>query len=225
MFDYKIWIQKAVSFTEKLTKLKPFFDEVSIEIIVKPSLSESETLEIVSNTNKFTPSELIKFWHTGSANCNCDYTLSIPKAEISLSINEILGLQSSLYGGAAFIPATKLPEKIIEIEEWAMETWISEYPNEQRFWLNSVPFIEIQNGDYIALDITERKNNPQVIYLSHDDESFVISESFTNFLTNWEDLCYIGPASWLLENFQNEKGFISADSERAEKLKRLFNVE
>ncbi len=80
----------------------------------------------------------------------------------------------------------------------------------------------MNNGAYLGLDITEAKDNPPVIYLSHDDESFVISESFTDFLTHWERLCYIGPEVWILEKFRGENGYISSDSGKAEDLRKLL---
>ena len=80
----------------------------------------------------------------------------------------------------------------------------------------------MNNGDYLSLNITEEKDNPSVVYLSHDDESFIIAESFTDFLTHWERLCYIGPESWMLENFRNENGYINSVSNKAELLRELL---
>lgn len=222
MFDYKNWVHRAILFIEELQKLKPFFDEIDIVSSFQSPLTEAEIVEIKSKSEKYIPLELINFWTTGSANLSCHYYLSKPKTERLSQINEMFGLQNCIYGGASFMIANKLPEKLLDLKEWAEETWIVEYPNEQKFWLNSVPFFEMRNGDYLALDIAEEKDNPPVIYLSHDDESSVISESFTDFLTNWESLCYIGPEGWLLDIFQNEKGFICPDSGKAEKLRNIF---
>jgi hypothetical protein len=80
----------------------------------------------------------------------------------------------------------------------------------------------MNSGDYLALDVTEAKDNPPVIYLSHDDESFVIAESFTEFLKHWERLCYIGPESWMLESFLGENGYINSDSAKAKELRKLL---
>jgi hypothetical protein len=82
----------------------------------------------------------------------------------------------------------------------------------------------MNNGDYLALDITEAKDSPLVVYLSHDDESFVIAKSFTDFLTHWERLCYIGPESWMLESFLGKNGYINSDSVKAEDLRRLLGL-
>ena len=224
MFNYKAWVDRAIQFTERIQNLKPFFDEITIVSTLQPPLTDSEIIEVKSKAEKYIPLELINFWTTGSANLNCHYYLSNPKTERLSQINEIFGLQSSIYGGASFLIANELPDKLLDLKEWAEETWIVEYPNEQKFWLNSVPFFEMQNGDCLALDVAEEKDDPRVIYLSHDDESSVISESFTNFLTNWERLYYIGPEGWLLDIFQNESGFICSDSDEAEKLRNIFSL-
>lgn len=222
MFDYKNWVHRAISFTEGLKNFKPLFDEIDIVSSFQPPLNESEIIEIKSNSKKDIPLELIKFWTTGSANLSCHYYLANPTPERLSQIQELFGIQNSLYGGASFMIANKLPDKLLELKEWAEETWIVDYPNEQKFWLNSVPFFEMRNGDYLALDVTVKKDNPPVIYLSHDDESSVISNSFTDFLTNWERLCYIGPEGWLLDIFQDEKGFICSDTEKEDKLRNIF---
>lgn len=224
MFDYKNWIKQAVSFIDELKRLERFFELAEAEISAAPPLTEREFAEIVEQTDKFIPAELKRFWTEGAADCDFRFYMSTSEPEFAARIEDIFGSNKSFYGGANFIAARELTDGLEEIKEWGEETWIAEYPKEPHFWLNSVPFIRIENGDYLSLDITDRKDNPPVIYLSHDDESFIIAESFTDFLTHWANLCYIGPERWDLEDFLNEKRCLTSDSDKAEKLRELLRA-
>ncbi len=222
MFDYQLWIERAVSFADNLAELAPSFGDVRSEVSVQPPLTESELTEIASKIDKQIPQELANFWLIGSRHCDCTYICEDAKSEIVPQIETIFGSFQEIYGGASLIDAADLPQHLINCRGWAEETWVAEYPQDKNFWLNSVPFAEMNNGDYLALDITEAKDNPFVVYLSHDDESFVIAESFTDFLTHWERLCYIGPEVWMLENFRGENGYINSNSGKAEDLRKLL---
>ncbi len=222
MFDYQLWIERAVSFTNNLAKLASHFDELKSEVFVQSPFTETEFVEITSKIDNSVPSELAQFWRTGSRHCDCTYICGEAKSEIILQIETIFGSVQEIYGGASFINAANLSQHLINCQGWAEETWVAEYPQEKNFWLNSVPFAEINNGDYLSLDITEAKDNPSVVYLSHDDESFVVAESFTDFLTHWERLCYLGPDVWMIENFRSENRYLNSNSNKAEGLRKLL---
>lgn len=224
IFDYKLWVEHAVLFTQNLSKHAPFFGKLDYEFSAKTRLSENELNIITSKTDKFIPNELKLLWLNGSRQCKCSYLCNEANAEMSIRIESIFAQKQSLYDGASFYDAAEIPEQILALREWAEETWISEYPEQKEMWLNSVPFAGTTNGDYLSLDITNRQDNPPVIYLSHDDESSTISKSFTDFLTHWENLCYIGPEIWILNIFQDDKGYINSNSERAKKLRNLFEL-
>jgi hypothetical protein len=224
MFDYKPWIKRAASFTHNLATLTANFDDVKSEVSVQPVLKESELIEIASEIDRQIPQELAIFWLTGSRHCDCTYICEDAKPEIVPQIETIFGSFQEVYGGASFINASDLSQHLLNCRDWAEETWVAEYPQDKNFWLNSVPFAEMNNGDYLALDTTEAKGNPPVIYLSHDDKSSIIAGSFTAFLKCWERLCYIGPESWMLENFLDENGYINSDSIKADDLRRLLGL-
>ena len=224
MLDYKLWVERAVSFTRNLAELVPYINGVKIEVSVQPPLTESELMEIASKTDRQIPQELANFWLTGSRHCDCSYICEDANSEIVPQIENIFSSFQELYGGASLINAADLAQHLLNCRDWAEETWVAKYPQDKSFWLNSMPFAEMNNGDYLALDTTEAKDNPPVIYLSHDDESFVIAESFTDLLTHWERLCYIGPEFWMLENFLGENGYINSDSVKAEHLRKLLGL-
>ena len=222
MFDYQLWIERAVLFTRNLAKPSPYFNDIKSEVLVKPVLIESELIKIASKIDKQIPQELANFWLNGSRHCDCTYFCEDAKSEIVSQIETIFGSFQEIYGGASLINATDLPEHLLNCKEWAEETWVAEYPQDKSFWLNSVPFVAMNNGDYLALDTLKAEDNPPVIYLSHDDESSVIADSFTDFLTGWEQLCYVGPEIGMLQNFRDENDYINSDLDNAKELRKMF---
>ena len=88
-------------------------------------------------------------------------------------------------------------------------------------WESSRPFLQLDNGDCLALDLRNR-TDPPVTYLNHDDESIAIAPSFDEFLRAWEGLCYLGPEHWLLCESRGADGYLDANSDRAGRLRALF---
>jgi hypothetical protein len=80
--------------------------------------------------------------------------------------------------------------------KWAKETWIAEYPEEQRIWLKAFPFAELRNGDFLALDGGTAVANPAVVRLRHDDSSEEVSPSLGDFLTAWQESRYADFDDW-----------------------------
>lgn len=222
MLDYQIWIERAVSFIGKLAKTSPYFNGIRSEVSVQPPLIEPELIEIAKKIDMQIPQELANFWLNGSRHCECTYFCEDVKSEIVFQIEAIFGSFQEIYGGASFIDAADLPQHLLNCKDWAEETWVAEHPQNKSFWINSVPFIEMNNGDYLALNTLEEKDNPPVIYLSHDDESSLIANSFTDFFGDWEQLCYVGPEIWMLQNFRDENGYINSNSDESEELRKLL---
>jgi hypothetical protein len=100
------------------------------------------------------------------------------------------------------------------------------YPEDARVWLNSVPFHEQGNGDYLALYVGADWSGKEypVVYLDHDGCGFsrVLSASFDEFLQVWEELDYVH-AFFLREFFVDPvTGHINPNSPKKKKLKALF---
>ena len=107
------------------------------------------------------------------------------------------------------------------VREWARDTWIADEPDQRIIWESALPFVALDNGDYLALDLHADASDPPVVYLCHDDESLLLARNFPEFLAAWERLCYLGPEHWLLEPFIGDSG-LDAESERAKSLRALL---
>lgn len=134
------------------------------------------------------------------------------------------GAEEAISGGARLFMADKLVADLQSCKEWATDTWIADSEEDRELWLNGLPFAALANGDYLALDLRPKVDDPPVLYLSHDDASSEIAPSLTAFLSAWERLGYIGPESWVLEPYLNEQGHLSAEGEAAQELRRQLGI-
>jgi len=80
--------------------------------------------------------------------------------------------QTRIFGGARLGPASDLADYCGAVGEWAKNTWIADFPEQQSIWESAFPFLRLDNGDDLALDLRTDGSDPPVAYLSHDDESF-----------------------------------------------------
>ena len=76
-------------------------------------------------------------------------------------------------------------------------------------------------GYYLALDLSQELEDPPVIYLSHEELSTKLADSFTSFLENWSRLCYLGPELWMLRPFLSENGLVGLD-DKAKKVRQVL---
>ncbi len=224
MFDYNKWINEVSLRISSIAQLKEDFDEVTVEISIKPPLDEDALQDIVTSINIHIPVELQRFWIQATQNCDCRYVCRGANQEAAEQVERSFGHDQNFYGGVCFLHPVELQENLQTCKEWAEIFEEDPDPMQRTFWLNTLPFHWIGNGDYLGLDLSIKLDDPPVVYLSHDGESQIIAGSFTSFLRTWADLCYIGPEIWMLQPFQNATGFIDANSKRADSLRSLLRV-
>ena len=84
--------------------------------------------------------------------------------------------------------------------------WIkSDYPDVLSLAAQAFPFLEVGNGDCVAIDLRDGR----VKYLSHDDPDDtgrVLGRNFHHFMDQWSILGCLGPEIWMLEPFLDEDG-------------------
>jgi hypothetical protein len=186
-----------------------------------PSATEQSIATVESRLGQPLPKALREFFLNCTSGLEMSYSWEPDEARRE-AVEELIDGTTVCGGGT--IRLGDLPKHKEDARAWAEETWLAEEPDQQELWLKSLPFLHLDNGDYLALDLRQPADDPPVYYLSHDDESQTIASSFTSFLQAWERVCYIGPESWLLEPFINpETGFLDGDCENAQKLRRLFD--
>jgi len=221
VFDYDGWVRRAATFVTGLPTQLEGDIRVSASVST-PFLSSSEVRSLEFNLNRSVPAELCALFEIGSGECNCRYVWN-PENDAEPLMKSIFGYQDYIYGGPRFYSSLISKDGMESCLEVA-EALFEDAPGEKSLWSNALPFTPIDNGDYLALDLSGSRDGPPVIYLSHEGESEIIAPDFVTFLQTWERLCYIGPEIWLLAEFIDESGLLNADTEKARQLRKLFRI-
>lgn len=218
-FDFAGWIARALAFTARIGQLPGA--EVRSNTVLAP-LAESEMQAVEHALGSVVPPPLRALITRGAAAVDCAYVLQ-PQGRRLDQLRTILPDETRIFGGARLTPASELAGDSDAVRAWARDTWVAEYPDERSMWESALPFIRLDNGDYVALDLrVEDKSDPPVAYLSHDDEGFVLAPNLAAFLTAWERLRYLGPEAWLLHPFTDDSGQLDGQDERAARLRVLL---
>jgi hypothetical protein len=201
--DYAAWVERARRFAEKLARV-PGAD-VRSTVIAEPAAG-AQLASVEQQLGRPLTQSLREFFTIGSAHLDCHYAFE----------------PENLFGGARLGPLSELPEFSRSAAEWAAETWVADAPDQHAMWTSALPFVRMNNGDYLALDPRSADIDPPILYLNHDDDSSVIATDLATFLNAWERLAYVGPEHWLLLEFVDGRGYLDPESDRAARLRRLL---
>lgn len=111
-----------------------------------------------------------------------------------------------------------------------IETVFPDINNEyDKVWHNKLAFEEVPNGDMISFNISSVANNdPEIIYLSHDDgegHGFRMADNFADLLEKWSSVAFVGNEDWQWIPFVNgENSGIVSDCKNAENFRELINL-
>jgi hypothetical protein len=171
---------------------------------------------------------LRSFLTLGAGALDCRYTFAVDpddRAAAGAFIN-LFATSDRVHGGACVGPAHELPRFAQSCADRA-EVFVRAHDTDRADqWVESLPVIALSNGDYVALDIATAidPDDPPVLYLSHDEDNVHLADSFTDFLTAWEHLCYIGPEIWLLDRFFGNDDLLVRKSPEVDQLRWLLGV-
>lgn len=211
-FDYRGWVQRALQFLDRVARMEGV--RVGSRAVGAPE-------PVTGGSGRALPPALAEFLRSGAGSLDLSYTYE-PVDEAQDEVMEIFPYQNTVYGGARVCSAEEMADAVRYVRDWAREVWGDDDPAQREIWEHALPFTMIDNGDYLALDMRTEAADPPVVYLNHEDESFLLAPSFTAFLAAWERLCYIGPEHWLLGEFRGDDGYLDPGSPRAAALRALL---
>jgi hypothetical protein len=205
------WVEKARLRVENLSKrVKGVIEE---QVVVEPPLTSSQVDALVSELGRPMPGALRAFLEGGSSGFNFRYKWRPQDKVADIDV---------IWGRGELCKASEFALWLSDCKESAENAWIAEYPDDLAMWTASFPILRMDNADFIALDQRTGADDPQVLYLSHDEESLVIAPSFSAFLREWERVHYIGPESWMIEPFVDGHGLLNGDTEAARELRAVY---
>jgi len=228
-FDRAAWVASAGEFMRGLPDRLDHVDPDELEFEAAPPLKNREFQKLAKALQQPLPEPLKRFLLEGSAEIRFRYCWE-PKARSKprKTLQSLIS-RKDIWGGAAICPASQIAEMQRICGEYANDPqfWLVDFPDEQALWKRSVPFVMMDNHDFLALDLgpTKRRKNPPVVYLCHDGDSSEIAPSFDVFMHEWQNVCYVGPEIWLLEPFRDEgTGHLDSQGDAASALRSMFGM-
>ncbi len=192
MFDYSGWFDRAAKYLETLRTLP---GELKIEGSVQSPISHEEVDRLAKRSRLPIPDELRRLWTEGASHSDLSYNwVSIParlQRQVKITAND--DYREVVWGGPEFLSADEIVSLSDELPDWA-EKMRPDYPKDARLWNYSQPLVPVGNGDYVGLYVDDERVPCSVVYLCHERSggSCVIANSLDEFLSGWEELCYIG---------------------------------
>ena len=96
-----------------------------------------------------------------------------------------------------------------------------------RVWHNKLAFHEVGNGDYLAIDLTSKNQEP-VVYLSHDDgdgHGLELAPDFKSFIMAASRIGCVGGEDWQwLPFIDKEKPYLNPECENAQIFRSLLGL-
>ena len=120
--------------------------------------------------------------------------------------------------------------RLPEIQE-SLKGWVSTvFPNPtdpyDRVWHQKLGFLEVGNGDMLAVDVAPASSG-RVVYLSHDDgegHGRCLGYDFADFVGRWSELGCPGAEDWQWLPFASDKGPIEPNGSRAREWRSIFGM-
>ena len=219
-FDYTAWLSYAMAFSRGISKR--LSGELYRRTAPPRQLLGAEIDTCQAALGFDVPIEFRKFLDAGLAGFRRSFCWG-PTDAHRAELHDLFGRQKNIYFGPKFIPLKELP-----LYQAGAKLWATNYDqvesDEAEILLHALPFIGIDNGDFIAMDLRHSEDNPPVVFFAHEEGCFQLSRSLTRFLECWERLAYIGPEIWMLRPFIGMDGSLNENSEKASKLRAVFGA-
>jgi hypothetical protein len=219
MLDYGQWVRRAVAFNERLRALP---GNIEVDIQVEPPWDEARVESLSKTLRLPIPAPIRRFLTSASANCSCKYFWD-PPGDYDKRAREIVGTQ--LQGGPCLCGTSDFERVLTSFLDAGDANEELGWPQERLLWHNSFPLCEEGSGNSLGLFL--RPHCPEeeypVVYLSYEPGGYsrILDTNFDQFLTHWEEWCYVWPHILLMFS-DPTSGRISLDPLDAEPLRQLF---
>lgn len=202
------------AFHGKLGELPGEFD--SLELRQSPAATMERLASVETDLGFEIPTGLKELLtKTAALSFNYGWELPEPLVEVAGQI----GLGDFIHGGVV-IDVDLLTGNLKQCRNFAVSSWLNddEFRQDQAFWLNTLPFMALRNGDYLGLDLETASVN----YLSHDADSFTFNMPLNSFFEAWSQIGYIGPEHWILEPFFDGNRQLAPQPKQLSAVNELF---
>lgn len=223
MLNFTSWINDAVAFLDGMRALP---GEVTTNSKVAATISTEEIRSLSKGLRIEIPPPIERFLSQGSSGFDFRYSWIYPE-HFFASVQDIFSdTNGYLHGGIRLCNAADFAVYQDGCRGSSIGWGLRGLFRDSEFLARSFPFAPIGTGDFLGLDVFADKNEPPVVYLSHDpsdSENYVLCKSFDQFLRHWKELCYTAPGVSGFAPFRDPfTGELKPKRELVRKLKTLF---
>ena len=125
------------------------------------------------------------------------------------------------------------PDELLNAED-DRKSWVEGcFPNLEdpydKVWHNKLGFMTVPNGDVIAFDLNDSKEDKRVVYLCHDGceyHGYVLGESFSDYFSKLLLIGGCGNEGWQMEPFiSNSVSGIDPDCDNAREYRKIIGLQ
>ena len=112
-------------------------------------------------------------------------------------------------------------------KSWVEGCFSNQNDDYDKVWHNKLGFMTVPNGDIIAFDLSDPKDDKKVVYLSHDDgegHGVVLGENFEEYFSNLLLIGGCGNEDWQMIPFIDKAKGLCANSENADTYRKLIGL-
>lgn len=215
------WVRNTELFLEQTLATLP--GRYAYELRVDPPLSAEQADELAASLPRPMPACVREFLTQGASGVRFSYRRDMPQPDLA-EVHQTLSPFFEIKGAAELLIAEELAELIDDVEAWC-GTWIADFPEDLAIWSTAFPILATGFGDYLAIDQRPGTVGEPVIYLCHEDHSRVIAPSLPAFLATWQAIRYVSPGLLSYDELFDSDGLLSAETDAALALRRLFGDE
>lgn len=214
-----------VKFDEELKRLISCYQKLDEEAYCKiaPCCLEDKVQEIENNLSLKFPQQIRSFFLQYSS-C-VDFCAFLPDDFCDTLPDEL----SEIFSACFQISLDEVERAEENRLDWVKSVFLNEDDEYDKVWHNKLGIMTVGNGDIIALDIIHDKENPSVVYLSHDGgegHGAILGKDFNTFLVNLIKIGGCGNEDWqMLPFITDSEAGINPDCENAKKYRELIGYD
>lgn len=215
--------EKIDELLKKLKKIYVEFGASDVEYKKSKCATKKEVEELERKLNKKLPTSLKDFFLNFSKELY--FNASFPDN------NKLKGEFDNIFSAHFEISFKEMIYAEESRREWVEDCFGNIDDEYDKVWHNKLGFISVPNGDIIAFDILDEKEDKKVVYLSHDDgegHGLILGRSFINYLESLILVGGCGNEDWQTLIFcPNKNSGIDPFCDNAEGYREIisFNIE
>lgn len=220
MFDFADWDSKLVKLYSTYARLDECVKN-KIEYQKRNILaSESELCEVETNLGRKIPPSLREVFLRYSS-C-LKFSAHLPN-DIELP-NNLRHVSRAYF----VISVEELVRAEMERIVWIKDCFSDPEDSYDKIWHDKLGFMTAPNGDIIAFDLNDPKDDKRVVYLSHDDgdgHGYILGESFGEYFSNLLLVGACGNEDWQMIPFiADHISGINPNCDNAQEYRRIIGL-